>query len=71
MRIEIFAHKVTEILLADGWHEIADFKVESYVIVSPDRVIGASSDGTGFTCRDADGYIHGPLTSILALRTTA
>lgn len=76
MSLNIDVDKVTEVLLADGWHTVADgsFDLDSYEFHHGDHVLhGGGRSGvcaTGFTFRDANGEsLFGPLTAILAVKT--
>jgi hypothetical protein len=80
MSLYIDVDKVTEVLLADGWHTVADesFDLDSYEYHHGELLLhGGGSGGicaTGFTFIEDVGYatpprrIAGPLTAILAVR---
>ena len=69
---------VTDVLLADGWHEVArgTFRVGMYSIYSSlDKPDGDSSDhfqlpiaAFSFRIRDTGVLIEGPLPSVLAIK---
>lgn len=76
MSLYIDVDKVTEVLLADGWHAVEDgsFDLDSYEYHHGDHMLhGGGNYGvcaTGFTFRNADGHsMFGPLTAILAVKT--
>jgi hypothetical protein len=83
MSIAINIDHVTEVLLADGWHTVADesFALDSYEYLqyhpNPDRdpfvLLGGGREplipATGFTFTETTGHrISGPLTAVLAVR---
>jgi hypothetical protein len=84
MSLAIEMSDVTAVLLADGWHEVAEdsFYIDSYEYVDsypahldrdPLVVLGGGREplipATGFTFRDTDGaLIYGPMTSIIAVK---
>ena len=75
MSLAIDVDKVSAVLLADGWHKMADqsFDLDAYEYVHGSETIhkGGQADvtSTGFTLKDDGGYImYGPLTAILAVR---
>jgi hypothetical protein len=79
MSLAIDIDDVTEVLLADGWHTVANtsFDIDSYEFVSQDGrgvLLGGGREplipSRGFRFADADGgCLTGPLSSILALKT--
>jgi hypothetical protein len=81
MSLLIDVDKVGAVLLADGWHEVADksFNFDSYEFACRGETIhyGGESDvcGTGFSFREGDGMlgwsVTGPLTAILAVKSFA
>jgi hypothetical protein len=73
--IQVAAPAVTEVLLADGWHQVhrKSMRIGSYKLISGDEIydLCASMDPTvpGFTFEDMNGRtVAGPITSILATR---
>lgn len=76
MSLAIEEDDVTAVLLADGWHTVADnsFYTDAYEYADGDRITvgGGSVPGvpsTGFLFRDESGeYLSGPLSSILAVK---
>lgn len=61
---------VAAVLLADGWHEVADetFSVDSTGFVDGEEVHHCWEPAFSFT--DTQGrWLHGPLSSILAVDT--
>lgn len=65
-------NKVVRVLLADGWHHVADgsFLIEAYDFCSPpdNHFERVSSQGFSFVeTRPPSMVISGPLTSILAV----
>ena len=79
MSLRIDVDKVVAVLLADGWHEVADqsFDTDAYEFVHDGGTIlsGGQSDGvcaTGFTFTTKEAHrVSGPLTAILAVKTPA
>jgi hypothetical protein len=82
MSLAIEIDDVSAVLLADGWHIVADdsFTIDSYEFVDGkdsrgDRVVvhGGGAEGicaVGFAFKRADEtVICGPLTAVLAVRT--
>ena len=84
MSLYINPGKVTAVLLADGWHDVADdsFDLDAYEYVEPHPDPGrdglillgggqcAGVPSTGFVFAEVGGgYLFGPLTSIVAVRT--
>jgi hypothetical protein len=78
MSLYIDTDKITEVLLTDGeWYEVEDgsFDLDSYEMHWDGRLVlpGGAVDGipaTGFTFKTPyEGYIYGPLTSVVAVRT--
>ena len=75
MSLAIDVGAVRAVLLADGWHKIADnsLSIDSYEYVQGGLTTQGSGNGVsaaGFRFKDEAGYIlHGPLTAILASRT--
>lgn len=82
MSLMIDVDKVVEVLLADGWHTAKGFMLDNYEYVAwhPKKdedfiVQGGREEGllpvTGFEFTDRDGLtVSGPITSILAVKTT-
>lgn len=76
MSLAIQIEKVTEVLLADGWHSVSSgsFDLDAYEYLDDAVLIhGGGANGvcaTGFSFREIDepGRVVGPLTSILAVR---
>lgn len=75
MSIAIQVDNVTAVLLADGWHDVADdtFDLDSYEYLHGDHLLhGGGNSGvcaTGFTFRETGGQLlSGPLTAVLAVR---
>jgi len=77
MSLAIGVSDVTHVLLADGWHAVADnsFWLDAYEFLdlpipgtSPDLMYG---NGTGFLFEDAEGggLVMGPIASVLAVKT--
>lgn len=68
MTQEIQGRDVREVLLADGWHEVANksFKLESLQVAGPPNWV----DKYGFSFEEVSevGRVSGPTSSILALR---
>jgi hypothetical protein len=76
--------RVSSVLLADGWHLVKDFSfyLDAYEYLwypdrgdDPDPITthgggssGICATGFGFHDRDADAWVYGPLTSILAVK---
>jgi hypothetical protein len=74
---------VVEVLLADGWHRVADksFELDSYEYIHGTDSRGefvmrhgggqSGISATGFVFKEEgqDALIYGPLTAILAVRT--
>jgi hypothetical protein len=83
MSLAINLDDVVAVLLADGWHHVADksFAMDSYEYVHGKdsrgdyaQVHGGGNDetvsATGFVFKEPDGsYLQGPLSAILAVRT--
>jgi hypothetical protein len=76
MSLYIDVDNVTEVLLADGWHTVADgsFDLDAYEYHHNDHVLqGGGNYGVcanGFTFINPDGdTLFGPLTAILAVKT--
>lgn len=78
MSLYINADMVTEVLLADGWHTVADdsFTIDAYefhwndqLLLRGGQVDGVPSTGFAFTDEHKGDVITGPLTSVLAVRT--
>jgi len=78
MSLAIDPDKVEAVLLADGWHEITYFSLDSYEFVEPGEsggsfvLHGGGQSGvcaTGFVFREGSFAYYGPLTAILAVRT--
>jgi hypothetical protein len=88
MSLAIDVDEVTAVLLADGWHKVAEesFDIDSYEFVAGSRTVhgGGDSDvcASGFQFKervrpDEPGgsrgqavIIRGPLSAVLAVRTT-
>ncbi len=76
MSLAIDVTKVRAVLLADGWHKIANnsFDLGSYEYLRGTEPIPNGANGTspvGFRLKDDAGYLlYGPLTAILASRTS-
>lgn len=76
MSLNIDAQDVQEVLLHDGWHEVAkgSFGFDAYEVVeAEDEHIALwqpddCATGFSFLTRDTEVEIVGPMTSILALR---
>jgi len=76
MSIAIDTDRITDVLLADGWHMVAgeSFDLDSYEYVCEEQLVHAGGrdrliTATGFTFTDDTGaQISGPLTAILAVR---
>lgn len=81
MSLYIDAATVQAVLLADGWHEVTAFDLDSYEFHSEDVVIhagghsGISATGFQFTetneAGDSEAIVSGPLSSVLAVRHSA
>lgn len=79
MSLYIDVDKVVEVLLVDGWHRVKDesFDLDSYEMHHDDYVVlpGGAADGvtaTGFAFKTSeDHYMYGPLTSVLAVKTSS
>ncbi len=76
MSLAIDVAKVRAILLADGWHKIANnsFDLGTYEYARGTETIhngGSGAGPVGFSLKDDAGYfLYGPLTAILASRTS-
>lgn len=76
MSLRIETDTVAAVLLADGWHEVhpGTFNLDAYEYLEDDQLIhGGGHSGvcaTGFTFGSDAGTLLGPLTSILAIRST-
>ncbi len=76
MSMAIDVTKVRAVLLADGWHKIAEnsFDLDSYEYLRGNEKLHNGGSGTGplgFKLKDDAGYfLYGPLTAILASRTS-
>lgn len=81
MSLSIRVDDITAVLLADGWHEVVagSFDTDAYEYHSGSRssplheavvlYLGEwQGCSTGFTFKDANGRIEGPMTSIIAIR---
>ena len=76
MSLKIDTDRITDVLLADGWHIVAgeSFDLDSYEFVCEEHLVHAGGreplvPATGFTFTDDVGArISGPLTAILAVR---
>ena len=67
--------KVRGVLLADGWHEVktgTSFEVGSYGYMKGGQGVPPQlfDRKAGFTFMDNHGLVTGPLTSVLAVRTS-
>jgi hypothetical protein len=82
MSLAIDVSKISDVLLADGWHAVADnsFVTDAYEYVKGAVVLHAGGSSgvcsTGFHFAEAAGRgavanVEGPLTAILAVRTAA
>jgi len=85
MSLAIEISRVNAILLADGWHNVdpirdrlndttSSFILDAYEYVDGDRVIfndeGAPTrSAIGFSFRQGDVRLFGPITSILAVKS--
>ncbi|MEV6061842.1 hypothetical protein AB0L62_17725 [Nocardia asteroides] len=75
----IQGNDVTAVLLADGWHNVAEksFYTDSYEYLDGDYLavgggVVAGVPSTGFEFQTPDGErIAGPLTALLAVKHTA
>jgi hypothetical protein len=86
MSLAIDIDKVTAVLLTDGWHQVKDasFAIDSFEYLwyqrggdrDPMILLGGGDEpliparGFGFTTTDDDN-LSGPLTSILAVKTSS
>lgn len=76
MSLAIDVDRVSDVLLADGWHTVANnsFAIDSYEFLwNGDLMLGGGQDklvpAAGFSFTDTQlGTISGPLTSVLAVR---
>lgn len=75
MSLAIDVDKVNAVLLADGWHKVADqsFDLDAYEYIHGSATIHKGGQGgvtsTGFRFKDDGNYVmYGPLTAILAVR---
>jgi hypothetical protein len=83
MSLAIDVDKVTRVLLADGWHDVANdsFSLDAYEYLwhhrgadrDPMVLHGGGQSGicsNGFAFTDPDGrHLCGPLTAVLAVET--
>ena len=79
MSLAIDVDKVRAVLLADGWHEVAEksFDLDSYEYSHGSETIHEGGQGgvcsTGFRFKEfkegTRGYLYGPLTAIIAIRS--
>ena len=82
MSLEIDIDRVSAVLLADGWHDVADvsFMVDAYEYLDfghagghdypPGKAMLLHNGGAGFAFMEPGGqWIYGPVSSILAVRT--
>jgi hypothetical protein len=78
MSLAIDISAVAAVLLADGWHNVTNFRLDYYEYVMPydgDTLLnggeceGVSSTGFAFIT-DGGRRIKGPLTSLLAIEET-
>ena len=82
MSLEIDVDKVTDVLLADGWHKVgkSTFAIDAYefiqrrgegrdpiMLVSGGSVQGVPSTGATWLDAKTKSYVSCPLTSILAV----
>ncbi|RSM73470.1 hypothetical protein DMH04_41400 [Kibdelosporangium aridum] len=75
MSLAIDVDEITAVLLADGWHTVANksFTLDSYEFVWRDSTMhgggqsGVCSAGFEFT-DDSGAMLSGPLTAVLAVR---
>jgi hypothetical protein len=74
MSLAIDTDNITRVLLADGWHDVANqsFDIDSYEYMWCERLVhGGGNSGicaSGFTFTTTDGlFVCGPLTSVLAV----
>jgi hypothetical protein len=70
MSLHIESDRITDVLLADGWHRVvgASFVVDAYEYVEGDELV--HGDGTGFEFTDDHGHaVAGPMTAVLAVRS--
>jgi hypothetical protein len=66
--------KVRGVLLADGWHEVktgTSFEVGTYGYMKGGAPLQLYDRRGSFTFTDNHGLLTGPLTSVLAVRTSA
>lgn len=77
MSLAIDVDNVTNVLLADGWHGVANgsFDIDAYEFVIEDRPVhgggesGISASGFVFDSTKTGRRVYGPLTSIIAVQT--
>lgn len=74
MSLYIDIAEVEKVLLADGWHAVTDFHLDSYefhadsmVLLRGGQVEGVPSVGFIFTDTETRAPVFGPLTSVLAV----
>ncbi len=76
MSLAIDVHRVTDVLLADGWHHVLDgsFSLDAYeymhekeCVLKGGNVEGVPSTGAIWTAPSGE-FIACPLTSILAVK---
>lgn len=81
MSLAIQIDDVTEVLLVDGWHEVADtsFDIDSYEFLHDDRPVHSGGNygicAAGFFFKEggsgvftAGTFVTGPLSAVLAVR---
>ncbi|OGU35156.1 MAG: hypothetical protein A3K13_01035 [Gemmatimonadetes bacterium RIFCSPLOWO2_12_FULL_68_9] len=77
MSLAIDVAKVRSVLLADGWHRVAEnsFAVDAYEYVKAGVTQSGGNGSTGpvgFRFKDDAGYVlSGPLSAILASQATS
>ncbi len=75
MSLAIDTNKIVAVLIGNGWYEVVDrsFDIDSYEFVEDNHTVHMGGAGgtcsTGFMFRGPEGWMMGPLTSILAVRT--
>ncbi len=76
MSLAIDVNRVDQVLLADGWHRVANrsFDLDAYEFMHEDRAVLTGGQvslvpSTGATWAEADGSVVAcPLTAILAVK---
>jgi len=76
MSMTVDVSKVRSVLLADGWHRVAEksFGIDTYVYAQPGAPAGGNGGAAtvGFRFKDDAGYVlSGPLTAILATQASS